>query len=245
MMVPRRPLFYGLCLLVGSLLFGLAGANHPLLSGDGAAQLARIAATRWWWTIHWALLFGLALMYAGLIGFALRHGETPGATPARAGALMGAFAFSVWALNILFMVGAGHHLAGAFTASDTGLAGTHAVFVYDMLHPMGLAAERLATFMIGVVAYMLGWAIRNGGVYPRWLAWAAFVVALANSAVAVVFDEFSPNMFYGQALFVIWLAVSAVLMLTERSSAPVPPGATSRATGPRAAATRPESGRAP
>ena len=128
---------------------------------------------------------------------------------------MAALAFAVWSLNILFMVGAGHQLASAYTRSDTGLTGTHAVFVYDMLHPMGLAAERLATFMIAIVAYMLGWAIWSGGIYPRWLAWAAFVVALVNGAVAVVFNEFSSNMFYGQALFVIWLAVSALLMLAE------------------------------
>ncbi len=167
MVVTRRPLFYGLCLLVGTLLFGGAGAIHPILSGDGAAQLATIANTSGWRMIHWSLLFGLAFMYAGVIGVALRHNDTPGATPGRAAVRMGAFAFSVWSINILFMVGAGWQLARAYTASDTGLTGTHAVFIYDMLHPMGLAAERLATFMLGLVAYMFGWAIRNGGIWPN------------------------------------------------------------------------------
>src|SRR5207249_6740724 len=69
----------------------------------------------------------LAFVYAGLVGVGLRHTETAGATPARAGALIGAFAFAVWSLNILFMVGAGWQLAHAYTASDTGLTGTHAV----------------------------------------------------------------------------------------------------------------------
>src|SRR6058998_3535964 len=168
-----------------------------------AAQLTMIAEKSSWRLIHWALLFGLAFMYAGLVGVGLRHTETAGATPARAGALIGAFAFSVWSLNILFMVGAGAQLAHAYTAADTGLTGTHAVFVYDMLHPTGLAAERLATFMLGLVAYMFGWAIRNGGVWPRWLAWAAWGVALANAAVALVFDEFSSNLFVAQGVFVI------------------------------------------
>src|SRR6266436_3436622 len=216
MIVTRRPLFYGLCLLLGTLLFGIAGLKHPLLTADGAAQLAMIAKTADWRLIHWALLFGLAFMYAGVIGVALRHNDTPGATPGRAAVRMGAFAFSVWSLNILFMVGAGYQLAHAYTASDTGLTGTHAVFVYDMLHPMGLAAERLATFMLGLVAYMFGWAIRNGGVWPKWLAWMGWVVAVGNSAVAVVFSEFSPNLYYSQALFVIWLAATAVVMLAER-----------------------------
>ena len=51
----------------------------------------------------------------------------------------------------------------------------------------------------------------------RWLAWSAWGVALLNGAVAIVFDEFSPNfLYYGQALFVMWLAATAVVMLAER-----------------------------
>src|SRR5438552_8372217 len=192
--MPRRPLFYGLCLLLGVLLFGAAGFMHPLLSGDGAAQLAMIAKTADWRLIHWALLFGLAFMYAGVIGVALRHNDTPGATPGRAAVRMGAFAFSVWSLNILFMVGAGYQLARAYTASDAGLTGTHAVFVYDMLHPMGLAAERLATFMLGLVAYMFGWTIRNGAIWPKWLAWVARGGAVVGGAVAGGFRGVSPNL---------------------------------------------------
>lgn len=216
MTTTRRPIFYGFCLLVGALLFGSAGLMHPMLSGDGASQLETIARTDGWRTMHWLLLFGLALMYTGLIGVTLRHNDTMGSAPGRAGILLGGFAFAVWSLNILLMVGTGWNLAHAFTTSDKALTSTHAVFLYDMLHPAGLAAERLATFMLGIVAYMFGWAVRNGRVYPRWLAWAAFAVALANGAVAVVFSEFSPSLFYGQALFVIWLAATAIVMLAER-----------------------------
>jgi len=216
MTLTRRPLFYGLCLLAGSLLVSAAGLMHPILRGDGATQLATVAATAGWRAIHWALLFGFPLMYAGLIGVALRHHDPPGSAPARAGVLLAGFAFGVWALNVLFMVGAGWQLAHAFTTSDKALTATHAVFTYDMLHPAGLAAERLATFALGLVAYVFGWAILNGKVYPRWLGWTAFAVALTNAAVAVGFDEFSPNLYYGQALFVAWLVATAALMLTER-----------------------------
>ncbi|PYO87046.1 MAG: hypothetical protein DMD66_11605 [Gemmatimonadetes bacterium] len=212
----RHPLFYGLCWLVGSLLFGIAGLNHPLLSGEGDAQVATVARTSVWRLIHWLLLFGLAFMYTGLVGVALRHTDTAGSTPARAGVAVGALAFSVWSINILFMVGAGWQLAHAYTASDAGLTGTRAVFVYDMLHPMGLAAERLATFMLGLVAYMFGWTIRNGAIWPKWLAWIAWGVAVVDGAVAVVFSEFSPNLYYAQALFVVWLAAAAVVMLADR-----------------------------
>ena len=216
MVVTRRPLFYGLCLLIGTLLFGGAGALHPILSGDGAAQLATVAHTTGWRLIHWSLLFGLAFMFAGLIGVSLRHNDTPGASPSRAGIRLGAFAFSVWSINILFMVGAGYQLARAYAAADAGLAGTHAVFVYDMLHPFGLAAERLATFLLGLVAYTFGWGIRNGAVWPRWLAWVAWVVAALCGGVALVFSETLPYMYYAQATFVVWLLLAAVIMLTER-----------------------------
>src|SRR5256885_4519889 len=191
----RRPLFYGFCLLVGVLLFGIAGFMHPFLTGDGAAQLTTVARTTHWRLIHWALLFGLAFMYAGVIGVALRHNDTPGATPGRAAVRMGAFAFSIWSLNILFMVGAGWQLAQAYHTSDAGLTGTHAVFVYDMLHPMGLAAERMATFMLGIVAYMFGWAIRNGGVWAKWLALVSGGGAVGERAVAVGFSGISPVMY--------------------------------------------------
>src|SRR5205807_8561010 len=118
MIVTRRPLFYGLCLLLGALLFGVAGLFHPMLSGDGAAQLATIAKTGGWRLIHWVLLFGLEFMYAGLVGVGLRHTETPGSTPVRAGALIGACASAVWAVDILLRVVVGWQLAHAYTASD-------------------------------------------------------------------------------------------------------------------------------
>ena len=119
------------------------------------------------------------------------------------------------------MVGAGFQLAQAFTASDTGLAGTHAVFVYDMLHPMGLAAERLATFLLGLVAYTFGWAIRNGAVWPKWLASMAWFVAVVCSAVGLVFSETLPYMYYALAAFVVWLFLAALVMLGERRPAPL------------------------
>lgn len=89
-----------------------------------------------------------------------------------------------------------------------------------MMHPMGLAAERLATFMLGLVAYMFGWAIRNGGVWPRWLAWFAWIVAVLCGGAGLLFNETLPYMFFAQAAFVVWLFLAAIVMLVERRAVP-------------------------
>ena len=212
----RRSAFYALCLLVGALLFGVAGLFHPVLRGEGAAQLATIARTPQWRLIHWSLLFGLPLMLTGLAGFVEQHRETPGAGPARAGFVIATFAFATWGLNILFMAGAGTHLAATYSASEPGLASTHAVFLYDMLHPFGLAAERLATFALGLAFYLLGWAAWNGRMVPRALAWGAFGVGAACMAIALAVAETSVLLFYGQGAAVTWMAAAGAMLLIRR-----------------------------
>src|SRR5690349_15430094 len=209
----RRPLFYGLCLLIGSLLFGIAGLQHPFLRGDGAAQLHLIATTPAWRAIHWSLLFAFPLMLAGVLGIVARHLDTPGASMARAGAVMTAFGFLIWMINVLFMVGAGWQLSQAYVGSDVGLTATHAVFLYDMLHPVGLAAERLATFTMGLALYFFGWALWNGKTYPRWNALLAFVAGAVNLLVGLMSPATSQLLYYAQALIIVWLAVTAVVML--------------------------------
>src|SRR3989442_14156718 len=100
MTVWRRSPVYPLCLLVGALLVRSAGLAHPLLTGDGPTQLAVIAGTPAWRTIHWALLFGLPLMLAGLVGLALRHAGAPGDVAARAGEPFRTRRRGGWMLNL-------------------------------------------------------------------------------------------------------------------------------------------------
>lgn len=217
MTTPRRSPFYALCLCFGALLFGVAGLAHPILSGDGAAQLDRMAHTGAWRTIHWALLFALPLMLAGLAGLVLRHRDTPGEGPGRAGLLVAALGCAVWSINILFMAGAGWRLARTFATAEPGLTATHAVFLYDMVHPFGLAAERLATFTMGLAFYLFGWTIWNGRVYPRWLAWGAFAIGAACGTISLVVPETSVVVFYGQAALVAWMAAAGLVMLVEKA----------------------------
>ena len=215
MLVFRRSPFYGLCMIAGALLIGIAGLCHPVLNGDGAAQLGAISRTAAWRTMHWALGFGLPLLYAGLVGVALRHLDTPSGNQARAGVMLAGFAFAVWAINILFMAGAGTQLARAYLIAEPGLTATRTVFLYDMLHPFGLAAERLATFALGLALYLYGWTVINGRAWPRWLGWGAIGGGGACMAVAVVFPETAVYLYYGQALLVAWCAIAGVLMIAE------------------------------
>lgn len=215
MLVFRRSPFFGLCMVAGALLIGIAGLFHPVLSGDGVAQLSAIARSAAWRTIHWALAFGLPLLYAGLIGVALRHSDTPAGNQARAGVMLASFAFAVWAINILFMVGAGTQLAHAYIVADPGLTATRAVFLYDMLHPFGLAAERLATFALGLSLYVYGWTVINGRAWPRWLGWAAISVGGGCMVLGILVAETSVYLYYGQALVVAWCAIAGVLMIAE------------------------------
>src|SRR5947209_13198700 len=86
--VAPRPLTYPLGLLTGTLLIVVAGALHPDLAGDGAAQLAAIAGCDAWRAIHWAFLFGFALSLTGLVGVVDRHTGTAGQGAARAGVIV-------------------------------------------------------------------------------------------------------------------------------------------------------------
>src|SRR2546423_874081 len=164
-----RPVIYPLALLVGSLFVVAAALAHPDLTGDGAAQLSVIARSEAWRAIHWAFLFGFTLALTGLVGVMGMHVGTPGEAAARAGVLVAIFAYGAWAVLVAFMVGPGWTLARSYVAAEPGLTATHAVFLYDMLHPFALAAQRTAGVALGISTCLFGWAVVNGKVLPRWL----------------------------------------------------------------------------
>src|SRR5207249_8458101 len=78
----------------------------------------------------------------------------------------------------------GGTLALSYVAAEPGLAATHAVFLYDMLHPFALAAQRTAAFALGISTFLFGWAVINGKVLPRRLGAAAVASGLVASGVA-------------------------------------------------------------
>jgi hypothetical protein len=211
-----RPAIYPLCLLSGSLLVVVGALAHPDLTGDGAAQLTLIAATPAWRAIHWALLFGFALSLTGLAGVVATHVGTAGEGAARAGALVGIFAYGAWALVVTFMVGAGWTLAGSYVTASPGLTATHAVFLYDMVHPFALAAQRTAGFALGIATYLFGWAVLRGKTLPRWLGTGAIAGGVVAMALAFWFREDTKADEAAFVLPVLWQVVTGALLLRAR-----------------------------
>jgi hypothetical protein len=210
---------YPLCLLTGAVLIIVAALLHPDLAGDGADQLGTIARSDAWRAIHWAFLFGFVLSLTGLAGIVSRLAGTAGGAAARGGIIVGAFAYGAWMLIVTFMVGAGGTLARSYVAGSPGMTATYAVFVYDMMRPFALAAQRTAAFALGISTYLLGWGTLRAPLEPRWLGWSGVASGLVAIALAVLFGEATKA---DQAAFappVLWQFVTAVVLLAERSRA--------------------------
>src|SRR2546429_3770006 len=185
-----RRLVYPLCLLAGSLLAVVAGALHPDIAGqDGRSQLAAIAQSRAWLAIHWAFLFSFPLALIGLAGVVVRHVGTPGEGATRAGVLLTAFAYALWVVIVAFMGGAGWALARSFAMADAGMTATRAAFVFDMLRPFALEAQRVAGFALGLATALLGWGMLDGRTLPRWLGCGGVAAGVGGIVLALVFRE--------------------------------------------------------
>ena len=205
-----------LCLVVGSLLVIVAGTLHPDLVGDGAAQLTTIAQCRAWRAIHWTFLFSFPLSLTGLAGLVGRHAGTPGERAGRAGLIVGGFAYGAWLLTVAFMGGAGWALARSFATGEPGLAATDAVFLYDMLRPFALAAQRAAAFALGIATYLFGRGVLNGKVLPRWLGAAGVAAGLVGMALALAFGEDTKADQAAYVLPVLWQLATGVVLLARR-----------------------------
>ncbi|MGH9258516.1 MAG: hypothetical protein ACRD08_01265, partial [Acidimicrobiales bacterium] len=201
---PFRPSFGGLALLGGTLLLAAAGLFHPVLVGDGAAQLGLIAATPAWRTIHLMLLLGIALVVAGLSGVAGRHVTGTGEQPARAALVLAVLGYGALAANVAFMTGAGTALASAYARGDSGITATQAVFVFDMLHPVGLVAQRFGAFVVGLSTSALGWAVVNVRVFPRTLGWVGVASGVIGVLAALGWNENARQVLAGVVLATVW-----------------------------------------
>ena len=212
-MILSRRLVYPLCLLAGSLMAIVAGALHPdIVALDGPSQLGVIAGSRAWPVIHWMFLFSFPLTLIGLVGVVGRHVGTAGESASRAGVMLATFAYALWVIIVAFMGGAGWALARSFATAEAGMTATRAVFVFDMLRPFALDAQRVAGFALGLATLLFGWGMLDGKVLPRWLGAAAVAAGGVGVVLALVFREDTKADQAAFVLPVVWQLVTAVVM---------------------------------
>lgn len=212
-MQASRSWVHGLALLAGALLVGAGGLRHPILAGDGAAQLAAIAAMPGWRALHWAIALGYVLVVAGLSGALSRLAETAGAPAARTGMFLSAFGYLADLIGVAFMLGAASALAAAYQAGEPGLAATNAVFVFDMLHPAAHAALRVGAFAVSLGLAAFGWSVLASAAWPRWLGWIGVWGGAGGVAAALAVPGGSPYAIAGVGLATVWQLGAALMLL--------------------------------
>lgn len=208
-----------LSLLAGALLVVIAAAVHPHVEGDGPAQLTVMASSAAWHAIHWAFLFGFVLCLAGLAGVASRYRGTAGEQAAVTGTAVAAFAYAAWLVIVAFMAGSGATLADAYRQADPGMTATHAVFLYDMVRPFALVAQRVAAFALGITTVLFGWALLRAGRDPRWLGWTGLIAGFAGVALALAYSEATRADQAAFVLPVLWQVAAGLTFLAVRPAA--------------------------
>lgn len=201
---------------MGTLLIIVAALLHPHLAGNGADELGMISKSHAWRAIHWAFLFGFVLSLTGLAGVVSRYAGTTGEAAVRVGVIVMTFAYGAWMVVVTFMLGAGWTIAQSYLAPDP-MTPAQVVFVYDMMRPFALAAQRIAAFALGIATSALGWGLLRARLDARWLGWSGVGCGLVTIALAVIFGEATKA---DQAAFappVLWQFVTAGVLLTGRS----------------------------
>jgi hypothetical protein len=193
----------GVFLLAGTALMGVGAVCHPMLTGDAAAQLSVIAATRNFRAVHLAMLAGSALIIAGVWVRALECQPGEGFRFGMAFGLID-LGLALNAYDIAFMARAGMHLATMY-ATGIGTAGPQ----FDAMHEVGLMYARFGNFIVALGALILGAAEWRTRRVAAWLAWAA----AAGGLIGVSFDEASRLILAAIALLSAWQVVTSLASL--------------------------------
>jgi Domain of unknown function (DUF4386) len=206
-------------LFIAMVIIGFAVGGEPPDTDEGAEEAVQFYVDNEGSVIAGAIIQGLAaavfLFFAGVLRTALREG--PGAR--------GTLAAISFAGAIVFATGIAIDGTISFAlAEEADTEGFDPVAIQALL---GLWSNDWLPFAVGILTFMIatGLAILRTGVLPRWLGWAAIVIAIL-AATPIAFAGF-----IGAALFV--LVVSVMLAMREREAGTQPP------TAPPPAATTP------
>lgn len=196
--------FLAVVLLLGSALLGAGAILHPMLAGDGAAQLRIIADTDHWREIHLAMLGGTALIIAGIWVRVLIPTETR-VLPTLIGALaIISMGMAIEALNTAYMTGAGWLMAARFASGEL-----HVAQIFEATHPVGLTAARFGNLLVALGAIPLGWAEWKDSSASRLAAALAWTAAVGGMVGVLFFDESSRATLAAVALLSGWQVLTA------------------------------------
>jgi hypothetical protein len=213
--VPRLARTLAVLLLAGTALHGVAAAFHPMLAGDAAAQLAVIAGTPYWRTLHLVMLAGSALIVAGVWARLLDDRSPSSPAPLIAALAIVSVGICINALNTAYMTGAGWRMAALWQAGRVEMAP-----LFEATHPIGLMAARFGNGLVALGALALGFAERQEPAQPRWIAWLAWAAAAGGFVGVLFFDESSRIALAAVALLSGWQVAVAVRALRPAPAAP-------------------------
>jgi hypothetical protein len=200
-------IFLAVALLAGTALHGVGALLHPVLAGDGAAQLRTMADTAHWRTLHLAMLAGSGLVVAG-VWVRLVDDRAFVRAPLVAALALISIGVTSNAMNIAYMAGAGWHMATGFAAGDAGF-----VPLFEATHPIGLTAARFGNFIAALGAIALGWGEWYDPEPRRLDAALAWIAAAGGLVGAIFFMESSRLALAAVALLSAWQVAAAVRAL--------------------------------
>ncbi len=197
-------------LLLGTALLGLGAVLHPMLPGDLSGQLAVIADTGHWRTIHSVMLAGSALVIVGI------WGQLSAAQPGTRVALAFVFGVIVCGLllnasNIAFMAQTGTGDAARYMQGHE-----EAAVGFARGHAGALTRARVGNGLVALACIPLAIIMHRDRRQPLYMTVLAAAAAIGGVVGATAFDPASRAAVSAVALFSVWAAVAAVRSLLGR-----------------------------
>jgi hypothetical protein len=92
------------------------------------------------------------------------------------------------------------------------------VFLYDMIQPFALTAQRGAAFALGISTYLFGRAVISGKVLPPWLGASAVAGGAISIVLALLFREDTKADQAAFVLPVLWQLVTGAVLVRARQA---------------------------